>query len=189
MTELELVTSIAMGLALAATCGLRAFLPLLTVSALSFSGFLELSDQYSWLSQLPALIVLSCAAIFEWLGDKVPIVDHALDVIALIVKPISATLAAASVMTDLDPLLATVVGLIAGGSLAGGIHFLKAKLRALSTAVSGTLANPFLSIAEDIVALVGALLSVLAPLITVFLAVTALVWAGRRLRRRLKNSD
>ena len=108
MTELEWVTSIAMGLALAATCGLRAFLPLLTVSGLSYSGFLDLSDQYSWLGELPALLVLSCAALFEWLGDKVPLVDHALDLIAIVVKPIAATLAAASVMTELDPLLSLI---------------------------------------------------------------------------------
>jgi hypothetical protein len=183
MTELEVVTSIAMGLALAATCGLRAFLPLLTVSALGYSGFLDLSEQYNWLGALPALVVLSCAALFEWLGDKVPLVDHALDVVALVVKPLAATLAAASVMTELDPLLATVVGLIAGGSLAGGIHFLKAKVRALSTAVSATIANPFISLAEDVLALVGALLSILAPLIMLFMVAAGVLWAAQRLRR------
>lgn len=187
MTELEWVTSIAMGLALAATCGLRAFLPLLTVSGLSYSGFLDLSDQYSWLGELPALLVLSCAALFEWLGDKVPLVDHALDLIAIVVKPIAATLAAASVMTELDPLLATVVGLVAGGSLAGGIHFLKAKLRALSTAISATIANPFISLTEDALALVGALLSILAPLIMIFMVAAGVLWATQRLRRSWRS--
>jgi hypothetical protein len=185
MTELEWVSSIAMGLALAATCGLRAFLPLLSLSALSYGGFFELSDQYSWLGELPALIVLSGAALFEWLGDKVPLVDHALDVVALIVKPVAATLAAASVMTELDPLLATVVGLVAGGSLAGGVHFLKAKLRALSSATTATITNPFLSLVEDFLALVGAILSILAPLLMVLLVTALLVWGIRRFRRSL----
>ena len=62
----------------------------------------------------------------QWLGDKVPLVDT-LDIIAVIVKPLAATLAAASVMTEFDPLIAAVIGLVAGGSLAEGIHFLKAK--------------------------------------------------------------
>ena len=185
MTELELLSSIAMGLALAATCGLRAFLPLLTLSALSYGDFFELSEHYNWLGELPALIVLSCAALFEWLGDKVPLVDHALDLIAIVVKPLSATMAAASVMTELDPLLATVVGLIAGGSLAGGIHFLKAKLRTLSSAMSATIANPFLSIVEDLLALIGATLSILAPMVTALLVLALLAWATRRLRRSL----
>ena len=110
MTELEWLTSLAMGLALAATCGLRAFFPLLTLSILSYANLLELADDYRWLGELPALVVLGCAALFEWLGTKFPS-STTLDIIAVIVKPLAATLAAASVMTEFDPLIAAVIDL------------------------------------------------------------------------------
>ena len=182
MTELEWLTSLAMGLALAATCGLRAFFPLLTLSILSYANLLELADDYRWLGEFPALVVLGFAALFEWLGDKVPLVDHTLDIIAVIVKPLAATLAAASVMTEFDPLIAAVIGLVAGGSLAGGIHFLKAKLRALSTTISATVANPIISLIEDALTLIGAALALIAPLLMMFIVTALVVWALKRTR-------
>ena len=127
-------------------------------------------------------VVLGCAALFEWLGDKVPLVDHTLDIIAVFVKPLAATLAAASVMTEFDPLIAAVIGLVAGGSLAGGIHFLKAKLRALSTTISATVANPIISLIEDALTLIGAALALIAPLLMMFIVTALVVWALKRTR-------
>ena len=66
------------GLALAATCGLRAFLPLFTLSGLSLAGKVSLGAGYDWMGTWPAALAFGVAVVLELVGDKFPAVDHAL---------------------------------------------------------------------------------------------------------------
>ena len=185
MEPTTIVTGLCMGLALAATCGLRAFLPLFVVSLLSHLGHIEVSEGFEWMSSTLAVMALGAAVLLELMADKVPVVDHALDTVAVFVKPVAAMVAAASVMTEIDPLLSTVVGLILGGSMAQGVHLVKAKLRLLSSALTATVANPFLSIIEDVLALVATIMAFLLPVLLVLAALALSVWGFRTwLRRR-----
>lgn len=45
------------------------------------------------------------------------------------------------------------------------MHLVKAKVRLASSVLTGTLANPLLSLAEDFVALLGVVLSVVVPVL------------------------
>ena len=179
---MEMVMAISMGLALAATCGLRAFLPLFVVGCLGATGKLELASSFHWLQQPIALAALGLAVVLEIAGDKFPVVDHFLDSAAVVIKPVAAAVAAASVMTDLDPMVSTILGLVVGGTMAEGVHLLKAKLRLMSSAFTATLANPFLSLIEDVVALVSTLLAILLPLVIIVLIGVLGVVGVRRLR-------
>ena len=130
------------------------------------------------------------AVLLEVLADKIPVVDHLLDTVAVFIKPVAAMIAAASVMTELDPLLSTVVGLVLGGSMAQGVHLVKAKLRVMSSALTATVANPFLSIIEDLLALVATVLAFLLPVLLFLAAVGVSVWGLRTwLRRRNQSFD
>ena len=51
--------SIGLGLGLAAACGFRVFVPLLVMSAASYSGHLELGTGFEWVGSLPALIAFA----------------------------------------------------------------------------------------------------------------------------------
>lgn len=183
------VTGLCMGLALAATCGLRAFLPLFVVSLLSHLGHIELSDGFEWMSSTSAVAGLGAAVLLELLADKIPVVDHVLDTVAVIVKPLAAMIAAASVMTELDPMLSTVVGLVLGGTMAQGVHLVKAKLRLLSSALTATVANPFLSIIEDVLALMATILAFLLPVLLFVAAVLVSLWGFRTWIGRRKQSS
>ena len=184
------VTGLCMGLALAATCGLRAFLPLFVVSLLSHLGHIELSDGFEWMSSTSAVAGLGAAVLLELLADKIPVVDHVLDTVAVIVKPLAAMIAAASVMTELDPMLSTVVGLVLGGTMAQGVHLVKAKLRLLSSALTATVANPFLSIIEDVLALMATILAFLLPVLLFVAAVLVSLWGFRTwIGRRKQYSE
>jgi hypothetical protein len=70
--------------------------------------------------------------------------------------------------------------------VAGGVHVAKAKTRLLSTAGTGGLASPVLSLVEDLLALAGSVLSVLlgglAVLLLLLVAAVAGVWVLRRRR-------
>ena len=179
-----LAIQIALGLGLAASAGLRAFLPLLVAGAAGRLGVLELSDSFGWLASTPALVVFGVAVVAEVLGDKFPLVDHALDALHTLVKPVAGTLLAASVLTELPPLEATVLSLVTGGAVSEAVHLTKAKLRLLSTATTAGIGNPVLSVLEDLAAFAASVAAVLVPLL---IGVGALVLLGAiwvLLRRR-----
>ncbi len=173
---MSLVPQVALGVALAACAGLRAFVPLLVAGLAARFGVLPLAEHFQWLASDPALIVLGVAVVVEIAGDKIPLVDHALDLVGTVVKPVAGTLLAAGILTDLGPLESTAVGLIAGGGVAGVVHIGKAKLRLASTLTTVGLANPILSIFEDALAFGGAILAVILPLLA--LAVLVVATAG-----------
>ncbi len=180
--------AICMGLSLAATCGLRAFLPLLVIGLLGMLGKVELAEAFTWMASPVAVTCFGTAVIAEVVGDKFPAVDHALDAAGLVVKPTAATLAAASMITAFDPLLALVLGVVTGGVAAEAVHVAKAKARVLSSALSAGMGNPVLSTIEDGVALAAVGLAWLAPVgaaMALLLSVTAMTfWLVRRRRRR-----
>jgi hypothetical protein len=179
-------TQLAMGFALAATVGLRTFLPLLAAGLLGRFGYVDLGHSFEWMSGLPALVVFGSAVVFEVLADKVPGLDHALHLVESFVKPIAGTLVAASLFTGLDPMMAVVLGLIGGGTIAGAVHVAKGTTRAASTALTGGLGNPILSLLDDVLAVGGIVLAFLAPIVAA-LIVIVLVIGGLRLLLRARR--
>lgn len=176
--------ALTMGLALAATCGLRAFLPLFTLSGLSLAGKVSLGVGYEWMGTWPAALAFGVAVVLELVGDKFPAVDHALDGVGVVIKPVAATLATASMITGMDPLLAAVVGLITGGVAAEVIHLGKAKLRLASSALTGTIGNPVLSVLEDIAAFFAVIVAVLLPALALLGMSLFALFLVRRWRRK-----
>ncbi len=169
------ILAVLLGLSLAASAGLNAFLPLLMLSVAGrfhLAG-IDLSGSFGWLSSDLAIIVLAVATVLEIVGDKIPAVDHALHSIGLVVRPVAGWLAAASVLGKADPAIAAVVGLIIGAPTALGFHAAKASTRTVSSTTTLGVANPFLSALEDflsfIVSLVGFIAPILVPIVLGFL--------------------
>lgn len=184
-SALSWIGTLALAVALAAATGLRAWLPLLVAGVLSKLGVAELGPSFAWLGSWPALALLGGATALEVAGDKVPVVDHALDAVGTVIRPLTATLAAAAALVHVqNPLLALVLGLVVGAPIALAPHAAKASLRGASTSTTGGLANPLLSVIEDVLSLGITLLAFLVPiLVTLGLAIAAwMIW--RRLRRR-----
>ncbi len=186
-------TQLAMGFALAACVGLRAFLPLLAAGLLARYGYVNLGESFAWMESTPALLVFGSALVFEVLADKVPVLDHALHAVEAFVKPMAATLLAASLFTNLDPMTAMILGLIGGGSIAGAVHALRGGTRVLSTAATGGLANPILSLFDDLLAVVGVGFAIVLPIIAALIVIVLVVLGVRMLRRasrgKLPRSD
>lgn len=181
--------AVLMGLSLAATCGLRAFLPLLTISVLGWTGHVELGETFGWMASPVTAVCFGTAVLTELATDKIPLLDHTVDALGTVVKPTAAALAAASMVTGFDPLLALVLGLLTGGVAAEAVHLAKAKARLASTLVSGGLANPVVSLGEDGLAVAGVSIAVLVPVLGGVAVLLALglglgVWTLRRRRAR-----
>lgn len=178
------VTAVALGVGLAACAGLRAWLPLLVAGVLARFGVIELGDSFSFVSSTPALVVFGVATVAEIVADKVPAVDHALDVISTVVRPAAGALLAASAIYQVkDPLVAVGIGIIVGAPVALAPHAAKSALRAASTATTAGIANPIVSFIEDGLTLGLLVLVVLLPLFS--LALLALsIWIFFRTRSR-----
>ncbi|HET9480310.1 MAG TPA: DUF4126 domain-containing protein [Candidatus Polarisedimenticolia bacterium] len=194
---IALAAQVAMGIGLAACTGLRAFLPPLILGAAARAGLVGLPDSLSWLASTPSLVALGSAVLIELLGDKIPIVDHLLDAAGTILRPAAGALVGAAPLLALapqpsgDPSGASAVwalgiaGAGIGAGVSGVVLLLKSAVRLASTGVSGALANPILSIGEDVVGTVGSVLAVLVPLVALGLMILAggLLWrlvaAGR----------
>ena len=184
-TLAEFLPALALAIALAASAGLRAWLPLLLAGGLSRLGVLDLGSSFQFLGSNKALVLFGVATAIELVGDKIPAVDHALDVIGTPLRPAAGALLAASVLgTVTDPLTSVVLGTAVGAPSALVPHAAKAALRAASTTVTGGLANPLLSFVEDAISLLVFILAVLVPLVVVALLGLVLFLASRWLRRR-----
>ena len=95
MAWADVVTSISLAIGLAACAGLRAWLPLLLVGGLARAGVLSLGTSFGFLASNRALILFGVATAIEIVGDKVPAVDHALDMLSTVLRPAAGSLIAA----------------------------------------------------------------------------------------------
>ena len=183
-----------LGLGLAASTGLKTFLPLLMLAvAARFQMFgIELSGPFVWLGSIGAVTALSIATATEFVADKVPFVDHALSLFGVVARPAAGALAAAAAFNTMDPAAAAVAGLIIGAPAALAVHTAQSGTRIASTATTGGLANPLVSLAEDVAAFFTALLAMVVPILVplVLLVAGLVVWrviatlrGGSRLRR------
>ena len=177
-----------LGLGLAAAAGLRAFLPLLLLAlAAKFQLFgVDLNDKAAWLGSDLAILALGIATAVELAADKVPILDHALSALGTITRPVAAIIAAGSVFAGVDPVIAAVAGLIIGAPTALAFHAAQSGTRVASTATTGGLANPLVSLVEDVLAFATILLALAAPLL-VPLALLALAWLIWRLVKAVRR--
>jgi hypothetical protein len=180
--DVNLLLALATGVGLAAACGLRAFLPVLAVGLAAHFGLLHLRPELAWLAQPTALWALGTASALELIGDKVPVLDHALDGLGTVLRPVAAWVASYALLQGWGAPWAQLFALAMGaGAIA--VHGAKANTRLGSSAFTLGAANPVLSVIEDVVAFALVLLAVLVPLLA--LAVVALfVFALVRLFRR-----
>lgn len=177
-----------LGLGLASATGLRTFLPLLMLAlAARFELFgVRLIDQMDWLAAWPAIAALGVATAAEFLGDKIPAVDHGLNAVGYVTRPVAGAVAAGSVFWAVDPAMAAVAGLIVGAPAALAFNAAQTGVRIGSTATTAGLGNPVVSLIEDVLATLTVIVAFLAPIIIplVLLILAVVVF---RLARRIRD--
>jgi hypothetical protein len=171
------------GLGLSGAAGLNAWLPAFAGALLTRLGVVELGPPFDELSETPILIVLGVLTAADFVGDKIPSVDHVLHGVGTVVAPLSGT-----VLFTGETDASLVVSLLAGGSTAGAVHAARATIRPLSTVTTFGAGNPVLSLLEDagsaLLTLFAFVVPVLAALCVVGVLVLGVVAWRRRGRRR-----
>jgi hypothetical protein len=184
---MEALTSVFSAFGLSSAAGLNAYLPLLVVALTArFTNLIELNEPWDVLTSWWVIGVLVVLLLIEMTVDKVPAVDTINDGINTFIRPVAgAILFAASygVVGDMHPVLALICGLL----VAGGVHAVKATARPAVTATTAGLGNWLVSLSEDVLSFITAVLAILVPIFLVFLMVLVVLslawwWSRRRTR-------
>jgi hypothetical protein len=183
---LNMLLSVATGIALAAAAGFRAFVPLLAAGLAIYFGWVEPARGFDWLGEPVVLGALGIATAAEIAAYYLPGVDHVLDLLGAPVAVIAGIVAAAGVMVGLPDWLRWLTAIGAGGAIATAGHALNAVGRAKTGAVSGGLGNPAYSTAELAGSILVSALAVALPVLAV--PVLVALGAGMLQRRRRRRA-
>ena len=179
------IGSVLAAFGLAGAAGLNPWLPLLASALLHRLDVVDLGAPFDDLASTGWLAALAVLTALDFVGDKVPALDHVLHTVGLAVAPASgAALFTGQTGSETD--LPTLAAIVLGAATAGTIHAGRAAVRPASTATTAGLGNPVLSLAEDVGSAGLTAIAFLVPALAVVLVVAlaaALVWAWRRLRR------
>ncbi len=186
MDWISLLLALCMGIALSAVCGLRVFLPLLLLALACRWGGVPLAEELRWLYSDAALLCLSAATLLEILAYYIPLVDNVLDAIQTPLALIAGALVMSGLLAEQPDWLQWGVGIVGGAGSAGAVQMLTSTQRLGSTATTGGLGNPLLSTVENILAFLGSLLALFAPVLAL-LGLLLLGWLALRLARRLRR--
>jgi len=153
-------TSLVLGTALAATCGVRTFLPLFALGIAARAGLVDLGEAFTWLEGAPALLALGTGVVLELLSDKVPWLSSALDVLKAPARAAAGMVALAATVVDLPLWIVALVAIIVGGGVALSVHVARSGVRLAAAAKSAGALAPVLSIVEDVVVAAVIVLSI-----------------------------
>lgn len=186
---MDLLTGIFSAFGLSASAGLNAYIPLLMIALLArFTNLFTLASPWDTLTNgwvIGALVVLS---VVEFFADKFPAVNHVNDLIQTLVRPVAGAIAfaaSAQVLTDVNPALSLVAGLL----VAGGVHTVKSvAVRPTVTATTAGAGNIPISILEDVLATVFSFFAVLIPVLFGIILLVISVWVIWYFSRRARKA-
>lgn len=188
---LQVILQVFLGVALAAVCGYRIFVPLLVMGIAGVAGYIQFAEGFQWISSYPALIVFGVATILEIVGYFIPHVDNFLNAVSLPLGAIAGVIVAASVISDMDPMFKWTLAIIAGGGAATLTGLVSNSVHHVSTAVSAGFANPIVSTAESIGTVATSVLSIAIPALSIVFILTLVIVSiifFRALRRKKKKA-
>ncbi len=190
MEVVTVLASVVLGVALAASCGLRAFLPLFMLGVAARLGFVDVGEHFAWIAGAPALLALGVGVAFELLADKVPLIHHLLDVLATPVRTVAGMLVFAAAVVEMPVWVVALLAIIVGGGVALAVHVARTGVRAASSAATAGTSAPAHSLAEDGVCAGAAALSMVFWTVALLVAAAALllfVVSARTLLHRLRR--
>ena len=172
---MEAVTGYLTALGLSTAAGLNAYLPVLILGLMSrFTDLLDLPAPWSALEHPVVLAAVGIVALLDFVGDKVPVIDHVLHAAGMVIAPAAGGILALGTANavDIDPVSAGLVGVVA----ALATHMGRTAARPVSTVTTAGAGNPLVSLGEDATSGVLSFTAVVWPVVAfVIVVVVALV--------------
>ena len=179
------IGSVLAAFGLSGAAGLNAWLPLFASALLDRLDVVELATPFDELSSTAGLVVLALLTAADFVGDKIPLVDHALHLLGTVVAPVSGAILFTG-QTGLETDLPTIAAVVLGAITAGTIHAGRSTVRPVSTATTGGMGNPVLSLGEDAGSLLLVVIAFALPLLALVLVI-ALAVGFFSLRSRVRR--
>lgn len=184
---MDLLMSLFLGISLSAACGFRVFVPLLVISAASLSGHMTLSPGFEWIGTYPAFAAFATASVLEVLSYYVPWVDNLMDTIAAPAAAIAGTIAMASSVSDMSPLLKWTLAVIAGGGTAAVFQGATTLVRGASTAATAGVGNFAVASAELGISSLLSVFAIALPVLTGASILVTVIFVARKLLGTLRR--
>jgi len=185
---MDSILNIFTALGLSSSAGLNAYIPLLVVALLArFTDLITLKPPWDAMESWWVIGVLAVLLLVEIVADKIPAVDSVNDIIQSFVRPAAGAVlfaAGSGAIGKVDSVLAVICGLL----VAGGIHAVKATARPVITGTTGGLLNPVVSTAEDVVSFIVSVLSIVLPILALLVLALIVFWFVRRRRHRKEQA-
>ncbi|MCL7456704.1 DUF4126 domain-containing protein [Micromonospora echinofusca] len=182
------------GTGLAASAGLNAYIPLLTMGLLArYTSVIDLPGGWQWLGNGWVIAILAVLLVVEVVADKVPLVDHVNDVVQTVVRPTAGGLAfgagsSSETVTVSDPgsffSSNEWVPVVTGVLIALGVHLLKSAARPVINATTAGVGAPVASTAEDATSVVMSVVAIILPVLVLAFLLGLVVFLFWFLRRR-----
>jgi len=188
------VLEVLTGTGLAASAGLNAYIPLLTMGLLArYTSLIDLPGGWQWLGNGWVIAILAVLLVVEVVADKVPVVDHVNDVVQTVVRPTAGGLAfgagsSSETVTVSDPgsffSSSQWVPVVTGVLIAFGVHLLKSAARPVINATTAGVGAPVASTAEDATSVVMSMVAIILPVLVLAFLLGLVVFLFWFLRRR-----
>lgn len=185
------------GLGLATSAGLNAYIPLLAIGLLArYTDLITLPSSWAWLENGWVVVILMILLAIEMVADKIPLVDHANDIIQTFVRPTAGGLAfgaasGSSTVTVKDPSSFFTshqwVPIVVGILVSLTVHTAKATARPVINATTVGFGAPIASTVEDIISVFTSVIAIVLPIAGLFIMiglVVLFIWLRKRRKRR-----
>ncbi len=172
---MEWFSTLSLALGSAWTSGINLYATVTILGLLQKFGATKLPGGLDVLDNWWIIGVAGSLYLVEFFADKIPYVDNVWDVVHTFIRVPAGVIVAYSATSQLDPSIYIPAALI-GGGLAFGSHGTKAAIRAGANLSPEPVSNWILSILEDVIAFVGTLLAVFAPVIIAIVLVIFMVF-------------
>jgi hypothetical protein len=186
---MEWFSTISLALGTAWTSGINLYATVAVLGLLQRLGGTNLPGGLDVLDNWWIIGVASFLYIVEFFADKIPYLDSIWDVVHTFIRvPAGAVVAYAA--TNQTDQTVNIVATLLGGGLAFSSHGTKAALRVGANLSPEPVSNWALSLIEDVVAFVGSILAVFAPVliaIVLVLFVLFFLWFFPKVYRAVKR--
>ncbi len=173
---MDAVTGYFTALGLSTAAGLNAYIPPFALGLLSrYTDLIDLPAPWDHLGDPLVLAIIAVVGVADFIGDKVPVIDHVLHLIGMVVAPVVGGLLAFATadVVDIDPAVVVVLGVVAALATQVG----RSAARPVATATTAGAGNAVVSLGEDGVSGALSVTAVIAPVLALLLAVLVLVEA------------
>lgn len=184
---MEWLSTLSLALGSAWTSGINLYATVSVLGLLQKFGGVKLPGGLEALDNWWIIGIAGGLYIVEFAADKIPYVDSVWDVVHTFIRVPAGAVVAYAATSQLDPTV-TISAALLGGGLALASHGTKAAARVTANLSPEPISNWTLSIVEDIIAFVGTLLAVFAPILVAVILVLFLIgflWFLPKIIRRL----